>query len=423
METSAVRGSTLPGKLTLKDVFIPPVIVGALGYFVDIYDLTLFSIVRVPSLKSFGLSDAEVLTQGVTLINLQMIGMLVGGILWGIIGDKKGRVSVLFGSIALYSVANLLNAFVTNTTQYGILRFIAGVGLAGELGAAVTLVSESLPRQIRGWGTTAVAAIGICGAVFGGAISEVFSWRTCYSLGGVLGLVLLVLRVRLRESGMFASLKSAEKVARGSLSMLFRSRKRLGKYVRTILIGVPLWYAVGVLMTFAPELGHALGVTEPVTGAKAILYGYAGIALGDVFAGALSQYLQSRRKTIAIFLSVSSIFIVVYGCAHGVSSVAFYTICFLLGLGNGFWALFCTVASEQFGTNLRATVTISTPNFVRGAVVPLTLGFRALSPTLGLIPAAMTVGAISIGFAFIALYQIDETFGKDLDYLESDITG
>jgi putative MFS transporter len=420
METHLESGHSGSGKLTLKDVFIPPVIVGALGYFVDIYDLTLFSIVRVPSLKALGLEGPAVLETGVMLINLQMIGMLVGGILWGIIGDKKGRVSVLFGSIALYSVANLLNGFVTNTTQYGILRFIAGVGLAGELGAAITLVSESLPRQIRGWGTTAVAAIGICGAVFGGAISEIFDWRTCYTIGGILGLVLLVLRIRLQESGMFAHIVSAEKVMRGSLKMLLANRKRVGKYVRSILIGVPLWYAVGILMTFAPELGVALGLSGPVTGAKAILFGYAGIALGDVFAGALSQYLKSRRKTIAVFLAFSAVFIAGYGMANGASPTLFYAICFFLGLGNGFWVLFCTIAAEQFGTNLRATVTISVPNFVRGSLVPLTLSFRALAKSMGPIQSAMTIGAVTIVIAFIALYQIEETFGKDLNYLETD---
>ena len=407
-------------KHSLKDVLVPPVIVGALGYFVDIYDLTLFSIVRVPSLKALGLSGPELLDVGVNLINLQMIGMLVGGILWGILGDRRGRVSVLFGSIALYSVANLLNAFVTNTTQYGILRFIAGVGLAGELGAAITLVSESLHRDIRGIGTTVVAAIGICGAVFGGFLSGFFDWRVCYFIGGILGLLLLVLRIRLQESGLFSTVKSASEVSRGRLGMLFRNRHRFMKYLRCILVGVPLWYAVGILMTFAPELGQALNLTSPVTGAKAIMFGYAGIVIGDVFAGAFSQFLRSRKKAIATFLVITAIFTFIYGNAQSVSADTFYIICFLLGLGTGYWALFCTVAAEQFGTNLRATVTISTPNFVRGAVVPLTLGFRYLVPSLGVIPSAMAVGALSLVIAFIALLGLEETFGKDLDYLESD---
>jgi putative MFS transporter len=406
-------------KFSLKDVLIPPVIVGALGYFVDIYDLTLFSIVRVPSLKSLGLTGDAVLAQGVTLINLQMIGMLFGGLIWGVIGDKKGRISVLFGSIALYSVANLLNAFVTNTTQYGALRFIAGLGLAGELGAAITLVTESLPREFRGWGTTAVASIGICGAVFGGTISGYFDWRTCYSIGGILGLILLVIRIRLKESGLFDSAKAAATAALGDLRMLFGNAKRFWKYLRCILVGIPLWYSVGILMTFAPELGAALGVTEPVTGAKSILFGYAGIVIGDVFAGAFSQYLRSRKKTVGAFLVITAICVGAYGRASGVSSETFYAICFLLGLGNGYWALFCTVAAEQFGTNLRATVTISTPNFVRGAVVPLTLGFRALTPSIGIVPAAMSIGAASLVVAILSLSQMEETFEKDLNYLET----
>ncbi len=420
METRTETPASDSGKYTLKDVLIAPVIVGALGYFVDIYDLVLFSIVRVPSLKALGLEGPALLETGVDLINLQMIGMLVGGMFWGVLGDKRGRVSVLFGSIALYSGANLLNAFVTNTTQYGILRFIAGVGLAGELGAAITLVSESLPRKIRGYGTTIVATIGICGAVFGGIISALFDWRISYIVGGVLGILLLIMRIRLRESGMFSSAHSDAGVKKGDLGLLFRNPKRLKKYLQCILIGLPVWFAVGILMTFAPELGLALNLTGPVTGANAIMYGYAGLALGDLSSGLLSQYLESRRRAVGIFLAITAGFTALYGTASGATPTVFYVICFLMGLGVGYWALFVTIAAEQFGTNLRATVTISVPNFVRGAVVPLTLGFRALTPEIGLVQSAMVVGAISITIAFFALYWMEETFGKDLDYLESE---
>lgn len=405
--------------VAFRDVFIAPVIIGAAGYFVDIYDLVLFSIVRVPSLKSLGLEGQALLDVGVNLISLQMIGMLVGGILWGVIGDKKGRIAVLFGSIALYSVANLLNAFVTTTTQYGILRFIAGVGLAGELGAAITLVSESLPRQIRGYGTTLVASIGICGAVFGGIVNSFLSWRASYILGGLLGLALLVLRVRMRESGLFRDCHTDAKIRKGDLSLLFGNRERIFRYLQCILIGLPVWFAVGILMTFAPELGVALGLTEAVTGAKAILFGYAGLALGDLSSGLLSQYLGSRRRAVAIYLFITAVFSIVYGLARGVSGEVFYAICFFVGLGTGYWALFVTVAAEQFGTNLRATVTISVPNFVRGAVVPLTFGFRSLAPHIGLVGSAMVVGAFSLVIAFTALIWMKETFGKDLNYLES----
>ncbi len=420
MADATPRVEASSGKFRLKDVLIPPVIVGALGYFVDIYDLVLFSIVRVPSLKALGLEGQALMDVGVNLINLQMIGMLVGGILWGILGDKKGRISVLFGSIALYSVANLLNAFVTDTTQYGILRFFAGVGLAGELGAAITLVSESLPRQIRGYGTTLVASIGICGAVFGGIINDYFEWRTSYIIGGVMGLALLVMRIRLRESGMFATCRSDSQVKKGDIGMLFRDRGRALRYLQCILIGVPVWFAVGVLMTFAPELGIALELETPVTGAKAILFGYAGLAVGDLTSGLLSQFLRSRRRAVTVYLLITAVFTAVYGLAHGFSAPAFYAVCFLVGLGTGYWALFATIAAEQFGTNLRATVAISIPNFVRGAVVPLTLAFRGLAPSFGLVPSAMIVGAASLAIAFAALAWMEETFGKDLDYLETE---
>jgi MFS family permease len=415
-------GNEKDGKFSasLKQILIPPVIVGALGYFVDIYDLVLFSIVRVPSLKGLGLPDDQILDVGVTLINLQMFGMLVGGVFWGVLGDKKGRISVLFGSIALYSIANLLNAFVTDTTQYGILRFIAGVGLAGELGAAITLVAESLPPGVRGYGTMVVAAVGICGGVFGGIISDFYSWQACYVIGGVLGLLLLVLRIRLRESGIYAEARTKSDVKKGSLKMLLFDRTRLGRYIQCILIGVPLWFSVGVLMTFAPELGRALELSEEVTGAKAILFGYAGLSIGDIASGMISQWMQSRRRAVALFLAVTAGFIALYGSISGASAEVFYLVCFLLGLGNGYWALFVTVAAEQFGTNLRATVAISVPNFVRGSVVPLTLAFRYLTPRFGLVPSAMMVGATSLVVAFAALAMMRETFGKDLDYLESD---
>jgi MFS transporter, putative metabolite:H+ symporter len=424
MESKSDHASPSARKLTLKEtlkaVLIPPVIVGALGYFVDIYDLVLFSIVRVPSLKGLGISGDALLTEGVKLINIQMIGMLVGGVLWGILGDKKGRISVLFGSIALYSGANLLNAFVTNMDQYAFLRFIAGVGLAGELGAAITLVAESLPKNIRGIGTTVVATIGICGAVFGGVVSEFFTWRISYIVGGLLGVALLIVRIRLRESGMFSTCKSDAAVSKGDLRLLFKTPARIRRYLQCILIGLPVWFAVGILMTFAPELGRALELTEPVTGGKAIFWGYAGLAVGDLTSGLLSQMLGSRRRAVGIYLGITALFTAVYGMAGGVGSTVFYAICFAIGVGVGYWALFVTIAAEQFGTNLRATVTISVPNFVRGAVVPITLAFSALTPGFGILPAAMIVGAATLVIAFLALAWMEETFGKELNYLESE---
>lgn len=410
--------SASPNPVRWKDVVTPTVVLGALGYFVDIYDLLLFSIVRVPSLKALGLEGQQLLDDGVYVINSQMIGMLLGGLLWGVLGDKKGRLKVLFGSIFMYSIANILNAYVTNVHQYAILRFIAGFGLAGELGAAITLVSESLSKEARGYGTAIVAGVGVAGAVAASIVGELVSWQTAYIVGGALGLVLLVLRIKVAESGMFDHVKSSTNVARGSLKMLFGNFERLMRYIRCILVGVPLWYVIGILITFAPEFGKALGMAEPVTSGRAILFCYTGLIFGDFGSGILSQLVGSRRKILAIFLAITAVFVAVYGFLPGMSATMFYFVCFMLGIGTGYWALFTTVSAEQFGTNLRATVSTSAPNFVRGALVPITLSFRALESSLGIIGSAMAVGAVVFVLGFLSLWKMPETFGKDLDYLE-----
>ena len=393
------------------------VIVSALGYFVDIYDLLLFGIVRVASLKDLGVPQDQLLPKGIFLINAQMIGMLLGGLLWGVLGDKRGRISVLFGSIALYSVANIANAFVTDVTSYGILRFIAGVGLAGELGAAITLVSETMSKEHRGYGTTVVAAIGILGAVLAALVADNFHWTTAYIIGGVMGLALLVLRVSMYESGMFKHIKDST-VAKGDLRMLFSPPKRFFKYLRCVLIGIPVWFAVGILFTFAPELALALGITDPITAGKAIMYGYIGLSAGDLASGFLSQYFKSRKKVVKSFVTLTFILTLVYVNAGNFDSTMFYALCCAIGFSVGYWAVFVTIAAEQFGTNLRATVATSVPNLVRGAVVPLTLSFRFLSNYTSLMNAALIVGCVSVAIALIAAHFMSETYGKDLDYLE-----
>ena len=401
-----------------RELLIAPVIVGALGYFVDIYDLVLFSIVRVASLKELGVPEDLLFATGVRLINAQMLGMLFGGIVWGILGDKRGRVSVLFGSILLYSSANLLNAFVTSVDAYAVLRFLAGLGLAGELGAAITLVSEVLPQRSRGYGTMLVAAIGITGALLAATIGENFSWRIAYGMGGVLGLLLLVLRVKTRESGMFESARGSDSVTRGDFFMLFRSRERFTKYLSCIAIGVPVWFAIGVVITFSPEIARALGVEGAVTGGRAIFFSYAGLSLGDLAAGYLSQRLRSRRRAVFAFLGLSTAVTASLYFIFGVTTDLFYFFSFCLGLSAGYWALFVTVAAEQFGTNLRATVAITVPNFVRGSVVPLTLFFRYLIPNIGTVPAVLATGAAGLAVAWIGAFRLEESFHKDLNHFE-----
>ena len=393
------------------------IIVTALGYFVDIYDLILFSIVRVQSLTSLGVAADQLMNVGVYLINAQMIGMLIGGVIWGIMGDKRGRLTVLFGSILVYSLANIANAYVQDIQTYAIIRFIAGVGLAGELGAGITLVSESMSKEKRGYGTMIVASIGLMGAVFAAFITDHFEWRTAYLIGGVLGFLLLLMRVSVAESAMFKSVKKeAHQLA--DFKLLFNNRSRFLNYLNCILIGLPVWFVVGILITFSPEIAEEIGITEPISVGNGILYCYLGTAIGDIASGVLSQMLQSRKKVVFLFLIMillSSTWFLYSGLSN---AAALYQIAFVLGFSAGYWALFVTIASEQFGTNIRSTVTTTVPNFVRAAVVPLTLGFAFAKQSMGAINAAYLVGLISIGIALFAIFQIKETFGKDLDYIE-----
>ncbi len=392
-------------------------VVAALGYFVDIYDLILFSIVRVKSLTSLGLDPTGVRDEGIFIINMQMIGMLLGGILWGVLGDKKGRLSVLFGSIFLYSAANIANGFVTSVEAYAWLRFIAGVGLAGELGAGITLVSEIMDKEKRGYGTMLVATVGILGAVVASLVGAE-DWRTAYFVGGGMGLLLLVLRIGVYESGMFTRLREKE-VSRGSFFSLFSTRRKVVKYLSSILIGLPIWFVVGILITFSKEIGEALGVTPHPNPGLAIMYCYIGLAAGDLASGVLSQWLRTRKKVTLGFILLAIAMMGIYFFAHDVSLTTFYVICVLLGFSGGYWAIFVTMASEQFGTNIRATVTTTAPNFVRGAVVPMTLLFRGGIDEFGIVGSAALVGSGAVVIALIALYNLEETYGKDLNYIEA----
>jgi MFS family permease len=395
-----------------------PVIVAALGYMVDMYDLFLFNIVRVPSLKELGLTKEELFTKGLYILDIQMAGMLIGGILWGVIGDKKGRRSVLFGSILMYSLANVANGFITSFDQYVVLRFIAGVGLAGELGAGITLVAEILPRHVRGYGTTLVATVGVLGAILAFFIAETFSWRTSYFVGGGLGLLLLAMRVGVFESGMF--LKVAKKdVQRGNFLMLFSSKKRFFKYISSILIGTPIWFVSGVLIFFSPEFGHALGVTEPIVAGKAVMLAFAGQVLGDIVSGFMSQYWRSRKKGMLVFLVGSYTLMLAYLLTQTQNLTTFYILCACLGFFNGYWTLFVTIAAELFGSNLRATVATTVPNFVRASVIPISGLFLFLKQSFGITTGAVIVGTLVVGIALLFLWKLPETFSKDLDYEET----
>jgi putative MFS transporter len=396
------------------------VIVAALGYFVDIYDLILFSIVRVKSLESMGITGAMNKTIGLSLLNTQMIGMLIGGIIWGVLGDKKGRLYVLFGTILLYSLANIANGMIQNLTQYYILRFIAGVGLAGELGIGITLVSEVMSKESRGYGTTVVAGVGIIGAIAGFFVSEFFDWRVAYFVGGGLGLLLLILRVSVYESGLFSKMKVTE-VRKGSFISLLTDKKRFGKFIRCILVGVPVWYVIGVLVSFSDKIGgeNGLNIMGKIEVPKAVMYHYIGASIGAFLTGFISQWLKSRRKALFIALAGLVMSLALCYSSRNISVNHFYLILFIVGIPNGFWSVFVTIASEQFGTNLRATVTTTVPNFVRGTTVAVTGAFSFFSGSLGVIGSAIAVGAVVIALSFFSVYTLEETYHKELDYYEN----
>ncbi|MBL7925999.1 MAG: MFS transporter [Bacteroidia bacterium] len=420
-----------------RNPFNAIVIIAALGYFVDIYDLILFGIVRTPSLKALGITQPDLLlTYGVNLISIQMIGMLVGGILWGVLGDKKGRVSVLFGSILMYSVANILNAYVAPCAQflnidiitcYSLLRFVAGIGLAGELGAGITLVNETMTKEHRGYGTMIVVSFGVLGAVFANLLAEFANnyygidegWRVSYIVGGVMGLALLVMRIGVYESGMFADVKTAN-VQRGNLMMLFNNKQRFKKYLQCIGLGVPIWYVIGILVILSPEIGKELDIVG-IDGGRAIMYFYAATCLGDFACAYFSQRFKSRKKVLCFFIVGCAILtpVYLYGLNQA-SLLAFYIMCGLLGFFTGFWAVFVTTSSEQFGTNIRATVTTTVPNMVRGSLALLTaiLGLLRFQCHINFIHALFIVGIIAFAVSLISLNGLDETYAKDLNYHE-----
>jgi len=398
-----------------------PVIVAALGYFVDIYDLLLFTIVKKASMTGVGATDASMLADSTRVINWQMVGLLLGGILWGVLGDKKGRLSVLFGSIILYSVANFFTGFIHSVEQYAVCRFVAGLGLAGELGAGITLVSELLPKNKRGIGTSMVAGIGLSGAVVAYFTYRFTNdWRLCYEIGGGLGILLLLLRVSVSESGMFREVKT-KNVVRGNFLMLINNGKRLRKYIVSILIGLPTWYVIGILVNQSDRFAKSMYGSSTLDSGRSIMFAYAAIAVGDMFVGLVSQYFRSRKKALMVYYILCIFALVLFFSTYNNSDTSMYAICALLGFSTGFWAIFITMGAEQFGTNLRATAATTIPNMVRGALPLINMMFLDLfqkSWGWSLLKSGMVTGGVVMLVTVVAWYFTEETFHKDLNYVE-----
>jgi MFS transporter, putative metabolite:H+ symporter len=393
------------------------VLVASLGYFVDIYDLVIFSIVRVQSFTDIGIAEDAMRKQGEYVINMQMAGLLIGGIIWGIIGDKYGRLKVLFGSILLYSLGNIANGFVQDIHSYAIIRFIAGIGLAGELGAGITLVSESMAKNKRGYGTMIVAGVGVLGAAAAFFVSQRFNWRNAYFAGGGMGLLLLLLRVGIMESGMFQHAAQTG-VVKGRFLMIFEKKERFYRYLYCLLIGLPLWYVVGILITQAPEFGKALGSPDKLSAGKGIMISYIALSIGEVVAGFVAQVFRSRRLAVLIFQLLSFVSAMCYLGTKGITQEQFTWLAAFMGFSVGYWASFVTIASEQFGTNLRATVTTTAPNFVRGALIPSTLLFELFADHYGIVSAGYIMMTLLTVVALFALYRLKESFSQDLDFIE-----
>jgi MFS transporter, putative metabolite:H+ symporter len=399
------------------------VLLAALGYFVDIYDLVLFSVLRVASLKGLGLPEDQFVPVGGLLLDLQLAGMMLGGLAWGVLADRRGRLTVLFGSIVVYSVANLANAFVPDVATYGLCRFVAGFGLAGELGAGVTLVSELLPAHRRGLGTTLVATVGLSGALAAGTVGEALvrwsadGWRVAYGIGGGVGLVLLGLRIGAFESGLFERTK-ASSARLGDVRLLLRPVARLVRFVRIILVGMPIWFVAGVMFVFSPEVGGALGLSPKPTGGATIVWAYLGVTVGDLVSGLASHALRSRTRVLAVFLASLAVAVALLLTFGGRSLTTYYALLSVVGFTTGYWVLFVTTAAEQFGTNLRATVTTSAPNFVRATAIPITAVWMGLKPSLGVVPATALVGACCLALGGLALWRMPDSFGVELDFEE-----
>lgn len=406
------------------------IIVASLGYFVDIYDLILFNIIKKESLEALNIDFS---TYETVLFRWQMAGMLFGGVLWGIWGDKKGRVSVLFGSILIYSVANIANAFVETLWAYKMWRFIAGLGLAGELGAAITLVAELMPIKKRGIGTMIIVTFGALGAVaafivsnHGDAIGHFISnivgkpianWQVAYIVGGSLGLVLLALRASTFESSMFENLKESD-VHRGSFFSLFKNKTIFKKYLACIVIGLPVWFVVGVLVALSHRFLPA-EIAKIIPSKEMVLWSYVGLSLGDLFSGFMSQLFKSRRKVIIFNLLGIVVMASIYLFGPIGSANYYRVIAVLLGGVTGYWALFVTNASEQFGTNIRSTVSATVPNFVRGGVILITGGFEYFEKSFHSANiSAVIIGIICVSLAIWGTLHVEESFHKDLNYYE-----
>lgn len=403
-------------KLLMK----PVVIVSGLGYLVDAYDMMIFSVVRTASLTDMGLSGDKLVEAGLQIMNLQMAGLLLGGLVWGMLGDKLGRMKVLFASIIMYSVANFGCGFAQGVADYGVWRFMAGFGLAGEAGAAITIVTESLPKTKRGLGVMLVVACAAMGPLLAGIVGELVEWRHAYMIGGVAGFALLFLRANVKESKVFEHVAHNKKVQRGNLLQFVTNWSLFKRYVCCVLVGVPVWYIIGIQTTLAPEFARSMGVVGAVAAGTALSFNFVGTIVGEILCATMAQVLQSRRQSLILWLLLTLGSVLGYYQLHDVTAQTFYFYCGFLGISIGYWVSLMAATAEQFGTNLRASATTSIPNFIRGSLIPMNMMFVYLHNKVGYSyeQTGLIIGGAVVAMALGALLFMPETFHNDMDFVE-----
>ncbi len=323
----------------------------------------------------------------------------------------------------MYSLANIACGFLPYfpekhlVYQYAALRFIAGIGLAGELGAGITLVSESLPKNLRAIGTSVVAGFGLMGAVVAQLTVELAGgWNISYIIGGILGILLLFLRISVSESGIYKNIEQ-QSVSKGNFLSFFTNKDRFIRYLKCIAIGLPTWYCIGILAVLANQFAPELGIKDLSPG-KAIMWAYIGISAGDLASGFISHLLKSRKMAIFYMLIFTIIGVAIMLFGNTDTETKYYIFCVWLGLGTGYWAMFVTLAAEQFGTNIRNTATTTVPNMVRGLLPVMILAFDFFKNDFTVIISAALVGLIVFGLAFYSSLTISETHNKDLEFTE-----
>lgn len=391
------------------------VLVVALGYYVDAYDLLVMSAVRKPSLLSLGVPESETLNIGLSLLNYQLVGLMIGGVMWGVIADKYGRKKALFGSILIYSFANIANGYINSVNMYYWLRIIAGFGLAGELGVGISLITENVAKERRTISTAIVSFFGMLGASTGGWFGSIFEWQNCFLIGGFAGLLLLLLRLKVEESVMFNEIKD-KNVSKGNIWMIIKNPKTLLTYFFCTLAGAASILFIGVFIQSTPELGKLFNLN--ITAGIALIWYYLGASVSEIIAGLLSKLLKERKAPIYIFYAISLLAITNFCVNVPNSPYFFYLNCLFLGFGLGWWSQLITLSAELFGINVRATAATSIPTFARAWNIPFSNIFKQNIPNLGIVNSAFGIGVIVVSLAIISITMVKETFENDANFIE-----